>query len=246
MHFNPRSPQGGATLVLLGLLIAAEISIHAPRKGERLILRFRRIAANVDFNPRSPQGGATAELCARYLDKGKFQSTLPARGSDGRLSSPFPASSRISIHAPRKGERHAETDAVLRLMDISIHAPRKGERLYWHIRQYTAYMHFNPRSPQGGATVIRRVQLVEHLFQSTLPARGSDKQQVEKGRRYDCYFNPRSPQGGATIMAKRTIRAKIQFQSTLPARGSDAGLVERWESDGKFQSTLPARGSDHS
>ena len=35
-HFNPRSPQGGATLALLIITLCGCISIHAPRKGERL------------------------------------------------------------------------------------------------------------------------------------------------------------------------------------------------------------------
>ena len=57
------------------------ISIHAPRKGERLTYGF--IA--------SP--------------KILFQSTLPARGSDGKIYYVASLISFISIHAPRKGER---------------------------------------------------------------------------------------------------------------------------------------------
>ena len=35
---------------------------------------------------------------------------------------------KISIHAPRKGERHAFGGYTSRQIAISIHAPRKGER----------------------------------------------------------------------------------------------------------------------
>ena len=83
-NFNPRSPQGGATKHLLLGFQAEEISIHAPRKGERQGIHL--------LNPRC----------------GKFQSTLPARGSD------FFAG------------------------------------LFFRFRP-----NFNPRSPQGGATIRR-------------------------------------------------------------------------------------------
>ena len=56
------------------------ISIHAPRKGERLI----KIK------------DSTKEML--------FQSTLPARGSDSCASLTIQRAD-ISIHAPRKGER---------------------------------------------------------------------------------------------------------------------------------------------
>ena len=57
---------------------------------------------------------------------------------------------------------------------ISIHAPRKGERRrLCSIAGWSA--HFNPRSPQGGATFdIEEDAYDELVFQSTLPARGSD------------------------------------------------------------------------
>ena len=58
-NFNPRSPQGGATKVSDAKdFDAILISIHAPRKGERL-RRHSIQAVQQDFNPRSPQGGAT-------------------------------------------------------------------------------------------------------------------------------------------------------------------------------------------
>ncbi len=60
------------------------------------------------------------------------------------------------------------------------------------------------------------------MFQSTLPARGSDKcwcgSSVLGGG-----FNPRSPRGGATTPWGLRPLIPSQFQSTLPARGSDLG-----------------------
>ena len=58
------------------------------------------------------------------------------------------------------------------------------------------------------------------VFQSTLPARGSDANLL--------------PNGAAIFV----------FQSTLPARGSDNGYIPASLRTKRFQSTLPARGSD--
>ena len=80
---------------------------------------------------------------------------------------------------------------------ISIHAPRKGER------PASAYCvmcppYFNPRSPQGGATFPPSFfTSAVAVFQSTLPARGSD------------------------FGAGGCLHGRPLFQSTLPARGSD-------------------------
>ena len=58
-YFNPRSPRGGATRLLLNVDCPRLISIHAPHEGERLVI----------------QGGV---MMYSFL----FQSTLPTRGSD--------------------------------------------------------------------------------------------------------------------------------------------------------------------
>ena len=61
-NFNPRSPQGGAT----------RSYASPPFTGYK------------NFNPRSPQGGATSSVPLAVTAFFKFQSTLPARGSDCR------------------------------------------------------------------------------------------------------------------------------------------------------------------
>ena len=103
-HFNPRSPQGGATGRVFAHVHGCSISIHAPRKGERRGQKYFADPIPCDFNPRSPQGGAT--IGDAYV-----------WGAQG-----------ISIHAPRKGERRPLKDYPLLCVFISIHAPRKGER----------------------------------------------------------------------------------------------------------------------
>ena len=64
------------------------------------------------------------------------------------------------------------------------------------------------------------IRELEDIFQSTLPARGSDEKWKEE----------QEPVG--------------EFQSTLPARGSDLAAFLETIREIIFQSTLPARGSD--
>ena len=106
---------------------SVQISIHAPRKGER------RKATNVVTEP---------EL---------FQSTLPARGSDHQR---FKVLARADIFQSTLPARGSDTFAHLLALQltISIHAPRKGERLYCIGAISSFVSDFNPRSPQGGAT----------------------------------------------------------------------------------------------
>ena len=59
--------------------------------------------------------------------------------------------SRISIHAPREGERLIAMFFYSPFINISIHAPREGERLCYAL-----------------------LKLCLFKFQSTLPARGRD------------------------------------------------------------------------
>ena len=174
--FNPRSPRGGATCPLEWQPGTIIVSIHAPREGERQPAIRPNISFS-GFNPRSPRGGAT--LLQSYfvvIDK-QFQSTLPARGSDDWQWTEIYAGLVVSIHAPREGERHGKSVIYNGLGDG-----------------------FNPRSPRGGATIIHTQYSGMQVFQSTLPARGSD------------------------YPSQALLPASAWFQSTLPARGSDTKL----------------------
>ena len=57
------------------------ISIHAPREGERHQGQDCAGRQANYFNPRSPRGGATGAM-RNARARTRFQSTLPARGSD--------------------------------------------------------------------------------------------------------------------------------------------------------------------
>ena len=153
--------------------------------------------------------------CTSFL----FQSTLPARGSDKLAFSVTSSGLYFNPRSPRGGATPIEHTNTLHRY-ISIHAPREGER------------------PSGLS-----VPFAFCLFQSTLPARGSDVARE--------IFNP--VDGAISIHAPREgERPKIdgveydqtQFQSTLPARGSDLSVAKKYRGSSIFQSTLPARGSD--
>ena len=124
----------------------------------------------------------------------------------------------ISIHAPREGERRAPISPILP-MSISIHAPREGERL----------------------SEVRGLRVCD-IFQSTLPARGSDHANAQrvrarkisihapregerlcrhvKTRAYLYHFNPRSPRGGATVDAQFKLLGKKNFNPRSPRGGA--------------------------
>ena len=100
-HFNPRSPHGERLELVEKLVEEYKISIHAPRTGSDAKYRENRekhqisihaprtgsdsrgrcaLTRCINFNPRSPHG--ERRVCAGHtLYKGKFQSTLPARGA---------------------------------------------------------------------------------------------------------------------------------------------------------------------
>ena len=219
-RFNPRSPRGGATVysVLKDYYLCVSIhapregerhpiipvqsrraivSIHAPREGERLleVVVFRQSRG---FNPRSPRGGATPPQLDN-AQSSKFQSTLPARGSD----------------SPAAWANYIES--------VSIHAPREGERHFSGGYQIQHFRAFQSTLPARGSDNFRPgIFSLEMSFQSTLPARGSDGN-VTGCRQAQCVsihapregerlsleehvtplpggFNPRSPRGGATVM----------------------------------------------
>ncbi len=127
-YFNPRSPRGGAT-------VCAESEQFT----------------GIDFNPRSPRGGATKAFPLRFYVVGAFQSTLPARGSDSTLVH-IPLCNTISIHAPREGERlpTALANQIIDKIFQSTLPARGSDRGLDNI--WIRHIHFNPRSPRGGAT----------------------------------------------------------------------------------------------
>ena len=283
-NFNPRSPRGGAThrksyrirrKQFQSTLPARgsdrpdftsksffEISIHAPREGERQQFADNK-TVQPQFQSTLPARGsdgrlliATEQLCA-------FQSTLPARGSDRPKSQKKQKRRHFNPRSPRGGATPSTVSTQPRVK-ISIHAPREGERPFPKTPR-DLMTHFNPRSPRGGATLfvgflifgliisihapregerpwLYVIIKVPKQFQSTLPARGSDV----KAKTFCLimqYFNPRSPRGGATDRIC-SVDTATGISIHAPREGERPPAFQVKNLLHTFQSTLPARGSD--
>ena len=104
---------------------------------------------------------------------------------------------------------------------ISIHAPHEGERRVANTGLGFGIADFNPRSPRGGATRLKK----SSLFTTA-------------------YFNPRSPRGGATFFAVYGY-ATLYISIHAPHEGERRSYLPAGVyANGEFQSTLPTRGSD--
>ena len=131
----------------------------------------------------------------------RFQSTLPARGSDAPCAPVFARPTVFQSTLPARGSDVQILNRFRLPRSFNPRSPRGGATL--HISPVADGVHsFNPRSPRGGATHGSRGRIYPSAFQSTLPARGSD-----------------------AIRGMGASSSSL-FQSTLPARGSDrAGLT---------------------
>ena len=168
-----------------------QISIHAPRTGSDAC-ENRCDCKCTDFNPRSPHGERLHHKRFRQVAK-NISIHAPRTGSDGRAQEEGGNAGYFNPRSPH-GERR----------DDSFSAICSG--------------HFNPRSPHGERLALAMWCVLNHGFQSTLPARG------------------------ATISRTRSHWLHRRFQSTLPARGATPCTQISPLLDG-FQSTLPARGA---
>ena len=82
---------------------------------------------------------------------GKFQSTLPTRGSDAPRHSHGTETCKFQSTLPTRGSDQCHKAGYNGLICISIHAPHEGERRNGGTLT-SSRGHFNPRSPRGGAT----------------------------------------------------------------------------------------------
>ena len=150
IHFNPRSPRGGATYPRAGQPEGHRISIHAPHEGERLHM----------YRDRN--------------DGKQFQSTLPTRGSDNSAVRIIAAALSISIHAPHEGERPPmrHTRQPLRVFQSTL--PTRGSDPPFMF-VITTSQKFQSTLPTRGSDAHKYYDGASpYEFQSTLPTRGSD------------------------------------------------------------------------
>ena len=220
LHFNPRSPRGGAT----GSMWTLPRRVNAfqstlPTRGSDDICR-KEAAKDKKFQSTLPTRGSDSVAAGKCYIVLQFQSTLPTRGSD-LINHEIDGNGIISIHAPHEGERPPCGISSGRSMSFQSTLPTRGSDSAYHPID-NVVRHFNPRSPRGGATqgttgtpmatyisihaphegerrVLSPTSIEGYEFQSTLPTRGSDTLARARTTRRTKHFNPRSPRGGATI-----------------------------------------------
>ena len=141
----------------------------APRMGSDPAM-VRRFPAGRYFNPRSPDGER------RFGIHFVFPSICisihaPRMGSDALIGTMIIMMWYFNPRSP-DGERRGVAPGGAHMFRISIHAPRMGSdrprRCRWEHPGY-----FNPRSPDGERQVFDRADLIQSLFQSTLPGWGA-------------------------------------------------------------------------
>ena len=130
------------------------------------------------------------------MKKKRFQSTLPARGSDRPTEGRQAFLLNFNPRSPRGGATDTTPDRDRASDHFNPRSPRGGATNYTFLKCKEDYISIHaPR--EGERQFAKFVRTVFTQFQSTLPARGSDSFAFSRSRRIQ-YFNPRSPRGGAT------------------------------------------------
>ena len=169
--FNPRSPVGGATVLLKQSHDIIRISIHAPRVGSdksHHLQRFEKLL----FQSTLPVWGATPSSLVERLQGIDFNPRSPC--GERRIDIQLVAlGSQISIHAPRVGSDPINKPDSTFGFQISIHAPRVGSDSI-PIPGRREHKVFQSTLPVWGAT-FRDENFANPLlvFQSTLPVWGA-------------------------------------------------------------------------
>ena len=196
-------------------------------------------ASLVHFNPRSPHGERPFGIPLSTIFNNLFQSTLPAWGATllyANDSHPL----IISIHAPRMGSDTFAICYLHQLPLISIHAPRMGsdnqqngnkllhrdfnprsphgERRRKR-RRGQRFFHFNPRSPHGERHSKYMRDVLDYLFQSTLPAWGATQQVY--ARCAGLLISIHAPRMGSDPLAEILNRTSGNISIHAPRMGSD-------------------------
>ena len=194
-YFNPRPPRGGRPCKSDMIDYGKHISIHAPREGGDLALRYKATTSSFQSTP--PARGATSWPPGCWLPL-TFQSTPPARGATND-SPDVSGRYEISIHAPceggdsqistmcwhsadfnprpPRGGRPGRLRAASPGRVISIHAPREGATFSLRLgRQQTLISIHAPR--EGGDVLPPEMGGIFVAFQSTPPARGATPEQI--------------------------------------------------------------------
>ncbi len=189
----------------------------------------------------APREGERLPPLREVVKTGAFQSTLPARGSDcaGVLIQGF--STHFNPRSPRGGATESN-DITMSAIDISIHAPREGERRTLTDDQIAVKVFQSTLPARGSDLHLLTIVLSIAPFQSTLPARGSDSQSPIRPYRLTD-FNPRSPRGGATNIFKTSKGFSVYFNPRSPRGGATTERSYRGRGTCDFNPRSPRGGA---
>ncbi len=195
--FQSTLPAKGSDLPLMDVgHVIPEISIHASREGKRRLLFSDHAGAGV-ISIHASREGKRQQATLLRANMERFQSTLPAKGSDTSHETALVTSANFNPRFPRREAtrsarlhplpasyfnprfpRREATGSRAKMREmfaISIHASREGKRPGVGSRSLVARVHFNPRFPRREATTRTSYMAFSTVFQSTLPAKGSDR-----------------------------------------------------------------------
>ena len=172
-------------------------------------------AISRNFNPRPPCGGRPC--CRQYpqTPSKAFQSTPPVRGAT-KATRGFITCRLFQSTPPVRGATLLSPPPVP-LKGISIHAPRAGGD-HGNTQIPSREDHFNPRPPCGGRRRNFSTMMIFLGFQSTPPVRGATRKRsfTQTTART---FQSTPPVRGATVY-RPAIAIQTVFQSTPPVRGA--------------------------
>ena len=129
------------------------------------------------FNPRSPRGGATAPQRNKKISIFAFQSTLPTRGSDKCRATSQRSRSQFQSTLPTRGSDPFLRSARRQPCDFNPRSPRGGATIQCGGKSHTRDISIHAPH-EGERRLDVYVRVASHLFQSTLPTRGSDSGKV--------------------------------------------------------------------
>ena len=148
-----------------------------------------------------------------------FQSTHPTRGCDRAAQRSFASGFRFQSTHPTRGCDGYGKSGIHRL-DISIHAPHEGVRRLGYAKDYVRQIHFNPRTPRGGATITRMI--VDNLLSISIHAPHEGVRQFVNPVQVVKAISIHAPHEGVRRNRFQFFDSVAQFQSTHPTRGCDS------------------------
>ena len=149
------------------------------------------------------------------------------------MLSPRPRHCMISIHAPARG---ATNPSCLGEWYCMYFNPRSREGSDSYDKLCTHTIGISIHAPARGATVISSHDIINAIFQSTLPRGERPEQQAQSAREY--HFNPRSREGSDVFLA-HYLRRIIAYFNPRSREGSDLVASSVVSTRLAFQSTLP-------